>query len=226
MSKLNSTAQRVVGRRPNAQNKNMDSRTAILKAARQVFARRGVDGTSVRDVAEIAKVNSAMIYYHFKDKNGLYRAVLQYSFEVLDAIWEDPIFQQGVSTRQKLEKYIEEFIRFQHANEDLRRIMTMEHAVSCSDNCKWLADNFFQHHYQKMVAILKEGMRRGELRKADPKMVIASLLGIIIHNFISQPVTEHVSGEKIDLTAKKFGKFVAEIFFDGLAEKKRLPRKQ
>jgi TetR/AcrR family transcriptional regulator len=195
------------------------SRAAILKAARSVFARKGFEGASTREVAEVACVNNAMIYYHFKDKVELYRAVLADSFTAFDRIWEHKIFRSTSSTRMKVQKYVEEFIRFQHGNEELRRIVSMEFAA-CSNNTKWLADNYFVHSYEKLATILKNGMRRGELRRIDPSMAIPSLVGMIIHSFIMRPIAEHVTGKKLDLTAARFGRFVTTMFFDGLGHEK------
>jgi hypothetical protein len=140
---------------------------------------------------------------------------LEDSFSALDRIWEHKIFKSAASTRRKLHKYIQEFIRFQHANEELRRIMSMEFAT-CGENCKWLADNFFQHHYKKLVSILRMGMRSGELKKFDPTFAISSLTGMIVQNFISRPVAEYVIGKHLDLSISRFGKFVTALFFDGL----------
>ncbi|MEK6744419.1 MAG: TetR/AcrR family transcriptional regulator [Nitrospirota bacterium] len=203
------------GRRPKSTKPDQDSRAAILKAARSVFARRGFEGATTREVAEVARVNNAMIYYHFKDKVELYRSVLADSFTAFDRIWEHEIFRSPATTREKVKKYVEEFIRFQHRNEELRRIMSMEFAA-CSKNTKWLADNFFVKSYEKLATLLKEGMRRGELRKLEPSMAIPSLVGMIIHSFIMRPIAEHVTGRKLDLTAERFGNFVTCLFFDGL----------
>ena len=213
-----------VGRRPKSTKPDQDSRAAILKAARSVFARRGFEGASTREVAEVARVNNAMIYYHFKDKLELYRAVLGDSFTAFDRIWEHKIFSSTATSRAKIQKYIEEFIRFQHGNEELRRIMSMEFA-GCTENTKWLADNYFVHSYGKLVTLVKEGMKRGELRKIDPAMAIPSLVGMIIHSFIMRPIAEHVTGKRLDLTAGRFGNFVTCMFFDGLcldSDKKKI----
>lgn len=204
-----------VGRRPRSTAPGKGTRAAVLKAARTVFARRGFEGASTREVAEVARVNNAMIYYHFKDKDELYRAVLADSFNAFERIWEHEIFRSPATTREKIKKYIEEFIRFQHGNEDLRKIISMEFAA-CTKNYKWLADNYFVHSYEKLATLLKEGMKRGELRKIDPSMAIPSLVGMIIHSFIMRPIAEHVTGKKLDLTAGRFGNFVTGMFFDGL----------
>lgn len=212
-----------VGRRPKAQRADKDTRVMILAAARKIFAEKGIDGTSVREVAKAAKVNSAMIYYHYRDKTGLYRAVLSDSFTTLDRIWEHPIFHGKVPARQKIEKYMEEFIRFEHANEDLRRILSMEFA-NCGRNCKWLANTFFVHGYEKLSRILAQGMRSGELRRIDPAIALSCLFGMIVQSFIMQPIAEIITGKKLDLSVRRFGKFATGLFFDGLGStREKLP---
>jgi TetR/AcrR family transcriptional regulator len=218
-TKKRTSKKAVVGRRPRSTERDGDTRAAVLRAARTVFARRGFEGASTREVAEAAHVNNAMIYYHFKDKVELYRAVLADSFSAFDRLWEHEIFRSAKSCREKIQKYIEEFIRFQHANEEFRKIMSMEFAA-CTDNYRWLADNLFVDSYAKLAKLLKDGMRSGELRKIDPSMAIPALVGMIIHSFIMRPVAEHVTGRKLDLTAARFGTFVTTMFFNGLGQQK------
>jgi TetR/AcrR family transcriptional regulator, regulator of cefoperazone and chloramphenicol sensitivity len=51
------------------------TRERILEAALDLFGERGLTGTTVRDIAQRAKVNVAAISYHFRGKDELYRAV-------------------------------------------------------------------------------------------------------------------------------------------------------
>lgn len=214
-SQRHTKSRTVLGRRPRSAGADTDTRSAILAAARNVFARKGFDGASTREVADLAKVNNAMIYYHFKDKDQLYRAVLVDSFSPFERIWDHAVFRSSATVREKIQTFIEEFIGFQQRNEDLRKIMSMEFAV-CSEHYRWLADNYFVHSHTRLANLLKEGMKKGELRRCDPVMVIPSLVGMIIHSFIMRPISEHVSGKTVDLTIGRFGKFVTDVFFDGL----------
>lgn len=60
---------------------SMDTRRRLLEAALIVFAERGFDGAGIREIAERAKANSAMVQYHFGGKEGLYLEALRYAFE-------------------------------------------------------------------------------------------------------------------------------------------------
>src|SRR5437660_6303029 len=53
------------------------TRAAILNAALQEFAHEGVTGARTDEIARSAGVNKALLYYYFKDKDGLYAAVLE-----------------------------------------------------------------------------------------------------------------------------------------------------
>jgi TetR/AcrR family transcriptional regulator len=205
------------GRRPKTLPGKMDTRATILAAARKVFAGQGLDGTSVREVAQAAKVNNAMIYYYFKDKDDLYRSVLVDSFEAMAKIWNDSIFQSAAPVREKIQRFIEGYIRFHQGNDDLRRIMAMEFAGS-GGNITWVCENFFADNFAKLTKLIRQGMRTGELRTIDPSTAAASLIGVIIHNFIMQPIAEHVHGKRKNLSPGKFGKFVTCLFFDGLGQ--------
>lgn len=218
MKRLIKSHKRTAGRRPKTARQKVDTRAVILAAARSIFARRGLDGASVREVAEAAKVNNAMIYYHFRDKEDLYRAVLNNSFSAMTDIWNDPVFTSESTVRRKVEKYVESFIRFQKGNEDLRRIMAMEFAGS-GGNITWICKSYFADNFARLVGIFKEGMKSGELKKIDPSLAVASLIGVIIHNFILQPLAEHIHGKGVNLSPKRFGTFVTELFFNGLTKR-------
>ena len=49
----------------------------LLRAAKKLFARRGLSGTTIRDIANEAGTNSSQISYYFEGKEGLYTACLQ-----------------------------------------------------------------------------------------------------------------------------------------------------
>ena len=59
------------------------TRNLIIKAAVSLFAEKGFERSSVRDIVTKARVNQAAINYHFKGKDGLYLEVLKIAFKTL-----------------------------------------------------------------------------------------------------------------------------------------------
>ncbi len=64
---------------------DLDTRSAVLKQAARLFAERGYDAVSVREIVESAGVTKPALYYHFGSKEGLARAVVEEFFNKADA---------------------------------------------------------------------------------------------------------------------------------------------
>lgn len=62
---------------------SQDQDRALLAAGARLYPELGVDGLSVRRLAEAAGVNAAMVHYHFGNKEGFLRALLQDTYESL-----------------------------------------------------------------------------------------------------------------------------------------------
>lgn len=65
---------------PNA-DAHLDTRNRLLKAAVLCFANKGFEGAGIREIAQMASANSALVQYYFGNKEGLYRASLNFLFE-------------------------------------------------------------------------------------------------------------------------------------------------
>jgi AcrR family transcriptional regulator len=65
-------------------SKILDTKAKIIKSALILFSKNGYSGTSVRDIANDAKVNIAAINYHFGNKENLQRMVFEESHSIID----------------------------------------------------------------------------------------------------------------------------------------------
>ncbi|MCB0421072.1 MAG: TetR/AcrR family transcriptional regulator [Bdellovibrionales bacterium] len=65
---------------PRAKSKKsspLGAREKLILAGKKLFAQKGLSGTSIRDIAKAAQMNSSMISYYFEGKEGLYRECLR-----------------------------------------------------------------------------------------------------------------------------------------------------
>src|SRR6266852_2371349 len=81
------------------------TRAAILKAALEEFAHEGVAGARIDEIARSAGVNKALLYYYFKDKDGLHGAVLEQVFTGLYSLVNAVLDRQDLALREKLLLY-------------------------------------------------------------------------------------------------------------------------
>jgi AcrR family transcriptional regulator len=90
----------------------METRERLLKAAERLFADRGFKKVTVRDICQAARANVAAVNYHFGDKLGLYREVLQLAIAAMRET-NDAARQagKGHTAEEQLRRYIVIFVR-------------------------------------------------------------------------------------------------------------------
>src|ERR1700739_5114214 len=101
----------ILHRRMGTRGQPEESRAAILKAAAHEFAQHGIAGARTDAIAREARVNKALLYYYFKDKETLYGAVLDNAFSGL----KDTVLREldgHKSPRDKIMAYVGAFFVF------------------------------------------------------------------------------------------------------------------
>src|ERR1700736_2293999 len=93
-----------------------ESRGAILHAAAHEFAEHGIAGARTDAIAREAKVNKALLYYYFKDKETLYGAVLDHAFSGLKAT-VFRVLDGDLPPREKMMTYVGTYFDFIASNQ-------------------------------------------------------------------------------------------------------------
>lgn len=106
----------------------------LLSAGRRMFAERGLHGASVREIAAIAGVNSALIRYHFGSKDGLYCAVLDELLEDFRDTLEERV-ERDVEGLLLMEQLLEALLDFVEVHEDNAALL--QRALMDSPNVLW-----------------------------------------------------------------------------------------
>ena len=98
--------------------RDLETRERLLRTAARLFADRGFKRVTVRDICRTARANVAAVNYHFGDKMGLYREVLQLAADALRSTTEAA--KEGAAGCQADEK-LRRFVQVH-----LRRILGLE----------------------------------------------------------------------------------------------------
>ena len=101
------------------------TRAAILKSALEEFAQEGVTGARTDEIARRAGVNKALLYYYFKDKEGLYLAVLDEVFSGVRSAVEAAL-ALDLSPRERLAAYVRAHFDYIASNPLYSRIVHAE----------------------------------------------------------------------------------------------------
>ncbi len=124
----------------------------ILDAAEIVFARRGLAGTRVREIAEAARVNGATLYNYYPSKHALYEAVLERGLPPLSALLADfaGTFDQSGSIHRLVRAVMQHLADHPH----LSKLIYLE-AISQGDLLPQLARKWFRPILERIVGELK-----------------------------------------------------------------------
>jgi TetR/AcrR family transcriptional regulator len=173
-----------------------ESRRAILDAASREFAALGVAGARIDAIAGEAKVNKALLYYYFRDKEGLYGATLEYNFRgLLDELLR--ILDGEGSAGQKMLAYALTHFNYVASHPHYRRLVQhemMRAGTGSSVHFSKLVENFFRPLLRRVVATVTDGIKQGEFRQVQAVHFVHSMVAVIVFYFTAVPVMKEISG--------------------------------
>jgi len=168
------------------------TRAAILNAALQEFAHEGVTGARTDEIARSAGVNKALLYYYFKDKDGLYAAVLEQVISGLFTRVEAVLKRTDLNCRRKLLLYVESHYDYIASSPLYPRLLQREfmrtgRTLSVATR---IIERLGRPVYAELMQLIAAGATSGEFRTLDPAQALTSILGVIVFYFISVPAQQ------------------------------------
>jgi len=143
----------------------------LLAAGRELFARNGYDGTSVRGITSRAKANLGAITYHFGSKHVLYYAVLSQLMKPLGKRVHFSLLS-GRPPLDKVESVVRVFFDHIRNNPDMPAIIIRE--MASGRPVPKLISETMGEVLQRLAAVIKEGQASGMIRAGDPLLLSLS----------------------------------------------------
>ena len=182
--------------RMGSRGKPEESRAAILQAAAHQFAAHGVAGGRTDAIAREARVNKALLYYYFKDKETLYGAVLDDAFSGLkNAVFE--VLDSQLPPREKIMAYAGAYFDFIASNQLYPRLMQremMRAREGHSPHIDKVIKTYIQPIFARVSEVLREGIAQGEFRAVNPVHFVPSMVAMIVFYFSSAPMMQKIVG--------------------------------
>ena len=180
--------------RPGRPRRRQPERTrhAILQAALVEFAQEGLAGARMDAIAEAARVNKALLYYYFRDKDALYGAVLDGFFAPLHDRVLAVCDQPGTAGERFLAYARVHFDSIAESPHYARIFMgeLMSAGRGGSTHLDRLAQKYMMPIGLKVLGLVNEGVSSGEFRSVDPSQFIPSAIGAIVHYFLTAPLRQ------------------------------------
>src|ERR1700740_1954397 len=159
-----------------------ESRAAILQAAAQEFAEHGIAGARTDAIAREARVNKALLYYYFKDKETLYGAVLDDAFSGLRSTVFH-VLDSDLAPREKIMAYAGAYFDFIASNQLYPRLMQremMRAREGQSPHIEKVIKNYIQPIFLRVSEVLRQGIAEGHFRPVNPAYFVQSIVAMIV----------------------------------------------
>lgn len=156
------------------------TQAVILAAAEEEFAQHGFTAARTEAIAAKTGVAKSMIYYYFKDKEGLYQAVLERSHaDLLQTAQKLQL--EHLSPEVALEKFLRALLDCVSRNPKLPTIMFHE---ALQNQGKYYKRSSSVSIDTALIAILEQGVAAGVFRPLDPFQSAINIMGTCLFYFI------------------------------------------
>lgn len=153
----------------------------ILHVAEKLFAERGFDGTSVRDIAREADINIAMVSYYFGSKEKMLESLI--FFRIADLkIQLESLFQAKLTPLEKIDRLVELYVKRISSNYGIYKIIHYELSAKKREvNFKSFAE-IKRNNIRSLEKIINEGKDLGVFsRNVVATLIPPTILGTFFH---------------------------------------------
>ena len=138
-----------------------DKQVQIMETAEILFAEKGFNGTSVRDIAEKANVNLAMISYYFGSKDKLLEALFGYRGEHFKLKLETIIEDKELGSLEKMNILIDHYIDKMMQQQCFSRIMVREQVLNHTGITAELIFQMKKRNQELISKLIHQGQKKG-----------------------------------------------------------------
>ena len=180
------------------------TRKKLLTAARREFAKNGLAGARVDEIADRAGVNKQLVYHYFGDKDALYLAVLEWVYEEIRT-QEKKLNLEGLPPQRAIRKLIESSFDHLALHPDFIVLLNDENRNGARHVRASLRIEDMHSPLVSMVSkILAEGVRAGIFRKGvNPVHLYISIAGLSYFFFSNTPTLSAIFGKDLRSPAAK-----------------------
>jgi AcrR family transcriptional regulator len=173
-----------------------DTQNRLLAAAGQVFAEKGFQAATVRDICQRAEANVAAVNYYFRDKEHLYRAALRHAFQCGLEQMPRPQWPAGTPPVTRLRQFIQAVVTHMvkvHSMPWQMQLLLRELSHPSATGAELVRD-FIRPVYELLWDILREVMP-ADVAEDQLHLTAISIIGQCFYHRVAREVLLLVVGE-------------------------------
>lgn len=188
-------------------------RQRLLDGAMDLFTQKGYASTTVREIVAAAGVSKPVLYYYFRNKEGIYLELMKDAFGRVDDLLTSSTAERG-SAKQRLLRLCDQTYSLFRERVKVARIM---YAIYYGPHQGAPFFDFDAYHVKFMRTIqrlIEEGIRNREFRKGNPEEMAWAVIGAI-----NVAMEVHLGGTELQLGREGLAR-VLQLIFRGISGRK------
>ncbi len=154
-----------------------DVKTRILDAAERLFAVKGFEATSVRQICEEAGANVALVSYHFGGKEKLLFALLDRAFPS-DAVYAE--IDAVADPEERLNRFIIGYLDYANEQQYVQKIISQEILMRSARYSK-IIETYTSPFWKRISRALQEGRAQGKFEFSSLKAAVLNTIGALLY---------------------------------------------
>ncbi|MBP6757180.1 MAG: TetR/AcrR family transcriptional regulator [Bacteroidia bacterium] len=165
---------------------NDTTENEILKAAKEIFHVKGMDGTRMQEIADKAKINKALLHYYYRSKQLLFEAVFKSAFSLL-APQLNKVLNDESDLFEKITKFTENYISFVIKHPYLPNFVIQELNRNPEFLLKLRAEKNFPS-IDKFKLQVSDAITEGVIKPISAEQLFINIISLNIFPFIGEPL--------------------------------------
>src|SRR3990167_5897744 len=187
-----------------------ERQASLIQAATTLFAKKGFNGTTTKEIARAAGISEALVFKHFPTKRALYAAILAEKVtvsELLGAIEE--------SAKKRDDRRVFTLIAGYRIRPGVDPTLLRLLLFSALEGHE-LSDMFFgKHHkvfYDHLAAYIRTRIEDGAFRSVDPLLAARAFIGMVVHHRLLHEIFRVPMHQSHEYTVSTY----VDLFLTGL----------
>lgn len=188
------------------------TRDKIFSTAAHLFAQKGYNGVSMREISERSEVSKPTIYYYFGSKEGIFRQLMDASVVRMFTVM-DEIAQMPISNKEKLVAITKNFFKEAQQHPEFVKFFLNMSIVSPDAAIVQKCMQEAAKRGNMLTLIISQGISSGEFGQTWRPELAASIIGGAMQHFIWQQLAS-----KKKILSDQLAEEIIELIFKGLNE--------
>ncbi len=197
--------------------RDLVGRESILRSTRELLKQKAPSELSRVNIAAYCGVDPGLIRYYFGTTDGLLTEVATQIVEEMHAHINKAI-ATGRSSEQRMRSRVRVSLDMHEQNPHLNELIIQKILGGTRAGARRARSEMIEGSIATLTALIDEGVKQGDFRKVDPRLLHIALVGMSEFFFTGRPVVQELFGRPPDSDLiEEYGKFVADLILGGIA---------